>query len=57
MVSMSTVDTPDTTTVLRTWSDRDDEPDADALGVVDNENLFWEHRDGDRPWWCGYSVP
>ncbi len=56
MVSMSTVDTPDTTTGLRTWSDRDDEPGADALGVVDNEHMFWEHRDGDHPWWCGYGV-
>ncbi len=56
MTSMSTSDTPDTTIGLRIWSDRDDEPGADALAVVDNEHMFWEHRDGKYPWWCGYGV-
>jgi len=56
MVSMSTSDTPNSTIGLRIWSDRDDEPGADALAVVDNEHMFWEHRDGKYPWWCGYGV-
>jgi len=56
MTSMSSSDTPNPTTGLRTWNDRDDEPGADALAVVDDTCMFWEHRDGEHPWWCGYSV-
>lgn len=56
MMSMSTSDTPQPITGLRIWSERDDEPGADVLGVVDNQCRFWEHRDGEHPWWGGYSV-
>lgn len=56
MVSMSTFDRPEPTTGLRTWSEQDDEPGADVLAVVDDQCMFWEHRDGKYPWWCGYGV-
>jgi len=56
MMSMSAPDTTDPAKGLRTWSDQDDEPGADVLGVVDTEYMFWEHRDGKDPWWCGYGV-
>ncbi len=57
MTSMSTSDTPNPTTGLRTWNDRDDEPGADVGAVVDcMGHWLWEHRGGERPWWCGYGV-
>ncbi len=56
MTSMSSSDTPNPTTGLRTWNDRDDEPGADVPGVVSDQCMFWEHRDGEYPWWCGYGV-
>jgi len=42
--------------VLRTWYDKDDEPGADVLAVVDDTCMFWVHRGGEYPWWCGYGV-
>ncbi len=42
----STPDTPNPTTGLQTWYDRDAEPAADVVAVVDDMCLFWEHRAG-----------